>query len=49
MSKLNKFIGKKVIKIDESNKLDKGVKITFNDGSVLEFAWNNFEGNFYCD
>ena len=44
MDKLKKIIGKKVVKIDESNKLDEGVKITFEDGSVLEYAWNNREG-----
>lgn len=45
---LNNFIGKTVVKIEESEKLDKGVKITFNDGSILEFAWNNWEGCFYA-
>lgn len=47
MEELNNFIGKTVVKIEESEKLDQGVKITFNDGSTLECAWNNWEGCFY--
>jgi len=49
MEKLDKFIGKTVVKIEESKKLDKGIKITFNDGSVLECAWNNWEGAYYIE
>ena len=48
MEELNKFIGKIVIKIEESDKLDEGVKITFDDGGVLECAWNNWEGCYYA-
>ena len=48
MDKLNKFIGMKVVNIQESDKLDEGIKITFDDGSILECAWNNWEGSFYC-
>jgi len=44
MGNLSNFIGKTVVKIEESDKLDRGVKITFNDGSILECAWNNWEG-----
>lgn len=44
MERLNKIIGKKVLKIEYSKKLDKGIKMTFEDGSVLECAWNNWEG-----
>tara|TARA_R110000787_G_scaffold69165_1_gene154192 strand:- start:416 stop:676 length:261 start_codon:yes stop_codon:yes gene_type:complete len=46
--KVNKFIGKTVVEIEESNKLDEGIKITFDDGSVLECAWNSWEGSFYA-
>ena len=47
MEELNKFIGKTVTKIEESYKYDEGVKITFNDGSVLECSWSRWEGAYY--
>jgi hypothetical protein len=40
------MIGKEIAKVEKSDKLDEGVKITFTDGTVFECCWNYREGYF---
>lgn len=41
------MIGKKLTKIEKTDKGDEGLKLTFEDGQTLEFAYSSGEGEVY--
>jgi hypothetical protein len=42
-------IGKKLIKLEPTDQGDIGLKLTFEDGSILEFAFSADEGTVWVD
>lgn len=41
------MIGRKLLKIEKTEKGDEGLKLTFEDGLTIEFAYSSDEGSTY--